>query len=200
MHFFIAIILSVFALKANAYTKSELSFYFGPSISQSGNIQDLGDPDFNTAFEYNYYFKKNHGMGVSFGNEYDFDGGTKFPTIRDASIHTWDLHYSFRYRPENSRLQLVFSPGVGIQTIYDESQDYYWGFTYYDDLSSAWVLNYKLMATYMISEWKSESSGNDRNFFLGAGVTQIFSFDDRYKGKDISGSRFSGLFQLGFGF
>lgn len=192
------LLLVGFSVPVKAATNAELSFYFGPSIEQNGAIEDLGSPTFQTQFEFNYYFKPMHGLGIAWGNEFDFEGTSKTPGIKDASMHTWDLHYAFRYRPEGSRFQFVFSPGIGIQTLYDEYRDYYWGYFYYDDISTAWVWNYKAMAQYMVADW--DSGGNERTFFIGAGITQIFSTNDELNGKDISGNRLSGLVQLGVGF
>jgi hypothetical protein len=195
---FSCLLLTGLTWQVKAATNAELSFYFGPSLSQNGAIEDLGTPTFSTAFEFNYFFKPSHGIGIAWGNEFDFEGTSKFPSISDASMHTWDLHYSFRHRFEGSKFDFLFEPGFGIQTLYDEYRDYYWGYFYYDDLSTAWIWNYKLMLRYMVSEW--DSGGNERNFFVGAGITQIFSSNDELNGRDISGNRLSALLQLGVGF
>jgi hypothetical protein len=190
--------LLLFAFSARSATNLDVSFFFGPSLSQNGNIDKLGDPDFSTAFEFNYFFHPKHGIGLFIGNEFDFEGTSDTPAIRDASIHTFDLHYAFRHRFPNSKLMFTFTPGFGIQTIYDESKDYYWGYAYYDDISTAWIFDYKLMMDYIVSEW--DSGGRTSNFFLGVGISQIFSMDDDYAGQDISGNRLSALFRLGVGF
>lgn len=195
MRYLLIICFALITLPVMAVNNMDVSFFFGPSLSQSGNIQDMGDPNFNTAFSYNYYIKESHGIGVSISNEYDFEGTSEQPTIRDGSAHTFELHYAFRYIPKNSRFKFNFQPGFGIQTFYDESQDYYWGYVYYDDISSAWIFNYKLLVDYTLVEWEG-----DTNFFVGGGLSQVFSFNDEYRGQDISGNRLSFLFQVGVGF
>lgn len=178
----------------------EFSFFLGPSIDQSGNIEDLGNPEANTGFEFNYFLNEHHGLGVSIGSEYDFEGGPKFPRIIDASIQTWDIHYALRLRPQNSMVQFTFTPGFGMQTLYDASADYYWGYWYYNSLSTAWVFDYKLMVDFILKENKSETGVSSSSIFVGLGVQQIFSMNDDYQGRDISGNRLSGLFRIGFGF
>lgn len=194
----IVLILALSSFTLWAQTRNEISFFLGPSITQSGGISDLGDPTFNTSFQYNYFLNENHGFGLSFGNEYDYDGSSKFPGIKDGSIHTFDFHYAFRWFFNNKKMRFTFTPGIGIQTLYDQYRDFYWGYMYYDDLSTAWIADYKLMFDYVVSQW--ETDGTPRSFFVGVGVQQVFSFNDEYRGQDISGSRLSGLFRLGLGF
>lgn len=194
MRYLIPVFLILFSFGSQADSKMDLSFMFGPSLSQSGNIDKLGDPNMNMIFDFNYYFKDMHGMGVSIGNEYDFDGKDKLRSLNDASLHTFEIHYTFRYRAPNSKFKFTFSPGFGWQTLYDKSNDYYWGYSYYDDLSTAWILNYKLLFDYVFFE------DGTTNFFAGIGFTQIMSLDDSLYGQDISGTRLSGLARIGVGF
>lgn len=192
------ILLTAFILSLAAYAQPNMdaSLYFGPSIDQFGNIADLGKPEVNSGFEFNYYITENHGIGFAFSNEYSFES-KKFPKVTDASIQTFDIHYSYRRRFHDN-WRFTFTPGVGTQTLYNASRDYYWGYWYYDSLSTAWVLDYKLMFDYNLKTW--ESSTQTTNMFLGAGVMQVFSFNDDYAGKDISGSRLAGVFRWGFEF
>jgi hypothetical protein len=180
------------------WARGELSFYIGPSIDQTGNVQDLGEPEANVGFEFNYFFNQTHGMGFSFGNEYDFEGTKKIPWLRDASIQTFDVHYALNIRPQNSKIRFQFTPGFGIQTLYDQSTDYYWGYWYYNSLSTAWVFSYKLMMDFILKESSPEEGGS--NIFIGFGINHMYSFDDDYAGHDISGGRLSGIFRFGFGF
>lgn len=196
--FFASIIVLLISITPGmATSKMDVSLNFGPSIAQYGAIDDLGDPSINTGLEFNFFIKEAHGVGFSFSNEFDFEGSSKFPGIREASISTFDIHYVYR-QIFSPKFQLLFAPGIGWQTLYDETGDYYWYYTYYDDLSTSLILDYKLMGRFIVSEWGSE--GTDGSFFLGGGIMQIFSMDDSYNGKDISGSRISFLFQIGLGF
>jgi hypothetical protein len=196
MRFFIAFVFLSVPLLSRAAPNWEASMYVGPSLSQSGEIEDLGDPNTNVGFELDYFFGDRHGLGISSGNEFDWGGGDEFPEIETASISTFDLHYAFRYRFKDTKYRLFFAPGIGSQTIYNDPGDY-WEEAY-QDLSTAWVINYKLMVDYVVHEW--ESNEDERWFFVGAGVTQIFSFNDEYQGKDISGNRLSGIVRIGIGF
>lgn len=180
--------MSTFAFAENL-TKSEISFNFGPSLSQNGNISDLGDPTVNTGFDFNYFFTDVHGLGVSYSNEFEFDGSSKFPLIEDGSISTWSLHYAFRL-PLSEKFRLLITPGFGLQTLYDKTGDYYWGYVYNDDLSHSWVFDYKITGQLYLGE----------AFFIGAGIIHIFSLEDDYKGRDITGDRLSGLVHIGIGY
>lgn len=175
----------------------DITLGFGPSINQSGNISKLGNPSMATGLEFNYYFKESHGMGFGSASEYDFDGGGKFNNYNDISAHTFDVHYSFRHF-FNEKFKMVFSPGFGTQTIYKGYTDPYSGWYYYDDLSTAFMVNYKLWFDYILSNW--ETDGNEGHFFLGAGIMQTFTTNDDFRGHDISGSRMSLLFRAGVGF
>jgi hypothetical protein len=190
----IALLVALFSFASVASTNMDASFMFGPSISQSGNIEDLGDPNMNLIFDFNYYFKESHGVGLSFGNEYSFDGSKEFPRLDDASMHTFEVHYSFRHQFANSNFKMTFSPGFGWQTLYDQYQDYYWGYSYYDDLTTAWIIDYKFMIDYIFFQEENV------NFFAGVGWTQIMSMSDSLNGKDIAGTRTSGLARIGVGF
>lgn len=192
------IIFTLFVSRAQATSRMDLNFNIGPSLDQSGNIQDLGDPDINTGFEFNYFFREKHGLGFSFSNEFDFNGSRKFPGIENASISTFDIHYAYRHI-FSPKFHVLFEPGFGWQTIYDDTGDYYWYYSYYDDLSTAIVLDYKIMARYILKEWEQEGESVG-SFYLGAGIQQIFSLEDELNGRDISGSRLSMLFQIGVGF
>ena len=178
-----------------ALAEADLSLYLGPSLSQSGDIEDLGKPEMNSGFEFNYFFNQHHGIGAGFGNEFQFEGSEKLPTLRDASIQTFDIHYAYKYRFQNSPFRITFTPGIAYQTLYKQSRDYFWGYFYYDSLSSAWALSYKLMFDFIIKEWDDNS-----NIFIGAGLNQIFSFDDDLYGRDISGNRLSAIFRFGGSF
>ena len=190
-------IITISHLPAKAVSHFDLTFNLGPSLNQSGSIKDLGDPNVSTGIGFNYFFKDSHGFGFSYNNESSFEGSKKFPAINDASISTFDIHYSYRWI--NKKFHLVFEPGFGVQTIYDESNDYYWGYYYYDDLSTSWIFNYKIFGRYMITEWDPGDGTMSNNFFLGAGIIQHFSFNDDYNGRDISGNRLAALFQIGIG-
>lgn len=192
-----ALTLILISLPAAAASKLEFSFFFGPSLAQFGAIEKLGDPDVNLGGEFNYFIKDQHGIGFSYSNEFDFNGSSSFPGIKEGSISTFDLHYAYRHF-FSPKFHLVFEPGIGWQTLYDESGDYYWGYTSYDDLATSFILNYKLMGRWIVSEFGAE--GAESNFFLGAGLMQIYSLSDELNGKDISGNRLSLLIQLGLGF
>lgn len=194
---FAFILVFFYILPATAASRMDLTFNIGPAISESGNISELGDPSFNTGLGFNYYVKPNHGVGFSFNNEFDFDGSKTFPLLNNASISTFDLHYAYRHMM--GRFQLVFEPGFGWQTLYDDSGDYYYGYTYYQDLTTAWILDYKLFARYVIKEWASGEMTTSGSFFIGAGIIHIFSMNDDLNGKDVSGNRLSAVFQIGVG-
>ncbi len=191
------LLMMVSILPAHALNSLELTFNFGPSITQTGNIQDLGDPTFNTGMGFNYFFKPNHGAGFTFNSEYDFEGTSTIRGINDASITTFDFHYAYRY--VKNRFHLVFEPGIGWQTIYERSQDYYWGYWYMDDVSTAFIFDYKLLARFVVSEWNAGDMNSSGSFFVGGGVIQTFSFNDSLNGHDIDGSRMAFLFQVGLG-
>lgn len=187
----------LYVTPANASSKFDLTFNFGPSLSQSGGIEDLGDPSINTGLGFNFFVRPSHGLGFTFNNEFDFDGSKKFPLIDDASISTFDLHYAYRFI--SGKFNIVIEPGFGWQTLYDESADYYYGYAYYDDLSTALIFNYKIFARYILNEWESGDMSTSGSFFLGAGIIQTFSMEDDLNGRDISGNRLSMLFQVGVG-
>lgn len=180
-----------------AASNFDLTFNFGPSISQNGDIEELGEPDISTGIGFNYFFRPMHGLGFSFNSEFDFEGSRQQPFVEDGSISTFDIHYAFRYL--SPRFHIVFEPGFGWQTLYDRSADYYWGYWYYDDLSTAFILNYKLFARFIVSEWDAGDMTTSGSFFIGAGVIQNFSFEDDLYGRDISGNRLAALFQVGVG-
>jgi hypothetical protein len=191
------LLLCLIPLRSFAWSNMDITLSFGPSIAQSGNIQKLGDPSLVTGLEFNYYFKENHGIGFGSSNEYDFDGGSKFNNYDNLSAHGFDVHYSYRHF-FSPKWRAILSPGFGTQTIYKGYTDPYTGWYYYDDLTTAFMVNYRLWFDYILSEW--DTNGNDGNFFIGAGVMQTFSFNDEFRGVDISGSRLSGLFRAGIGF
>lgn len=183
-------------LQAKEVSKFDFTFNFGPSLTQNGPIEDIGEPDLNTGLAFNYFFKPQHGVGFGFLHEFSFEGSREFPDIDNASISTFDVHYSFRHIMGN--FHILFEPGIGWQTFYDTNNDVYWEY-YYDDLSSSMIYNYKLLFRYIISEFDSGIEGSAGSFFAGAGIVQTFSVNDEYKNKDISGNRLSALFQLGVG-
>lgn len=193
MKFLIATVLLgiIIVTPTKAASNFDLSYAIGPSLSESGGVEDLGDPNFNTLLEFNYFFKPSHGIGFGLHNALDLDGSSKFPLIDDANISTIDIHYALRLIKGN--FHFLIEPGFGWQTLYDQSSDIY-GYYYYDDLSTALIVNYKLMARYILKEWDESGS-----VFAGAGISQIFSMDDDLNGRDISGNRLSMLIQVGVG-
>lgn len=193
----LVLLMMFYVLPAKAVNNFDITFNFGPSISQTGNIQDLGDPNFNTGMGFNYFFRPNHGAGFTFNSEYDFDGGNKFRSLNDGSITTFDFHYAYRFM--KGRFHFLFEPGIGWQTLYDRSQDYYWGYWYMDDVSTAFIMDYKLLARFIVSEWGAGDMTSSGSFFVGGGLIQTFSFSDSLGGEDISGSRMALLFQVGLG-
>jgi hypothetical protein len=190
--FFIFLISFFNICAANAARKFDLNFNFGPSLAQSGNISELGEPNYSTGFGFNYFFKEKHGMGLSFTSEYDFDGNNDFQAVDNASISTFDLHYAFRHTKD--KFQFVFEPGLGWQTIYSRSTDPYWGYVYMDDISTGLIVDYKLFARYLVTDFSE-----DANFYFGLGLIHIFSMNDELAGQDITGNRLSMLFQIGLG-
>jgi hypothetical protein len=195
--FSILALMLIFVLTAQAVSNFDLTFNFGPSLAQSGAISDLGSPNINTGLGFNYFFRPNHGLGFTYNNEFDFDGSSKFKTIDNASISTFDLHYAYRYM--KGKFQFLFEPGIGWQTVYEQTQDYYWGYFYMDDLTTSFVFDYKLLARYVVKEWQSGEMTSSGSFFVGGGIIQTFSFSDELNGKDISGNRLALLFQVGVG-
>lgn len=191
---FIALLIHV--VPAQAKPGFDITFNFGPSLGQDGNISDLGDPGISTGFGINYYLNLNHGIGLSYNNESTFNGSDKFPDITNGSITTFDLHYAFRYI--KNYFHIVFEPGIGRQTLYDGDTDPYWGYFYNDELSTAAVLNYKLFFRYVLTQW-DQADVTQGSFFMGAGVIHNFSIDDSLYGHDISGNRLAAVFQLGLG-
>lgn len=193
-----ALFVSMFTLSkpSKAEPNMEFMFHLGPSLFQTGNIQKLGTPTFNTNIEFNYYLNDNHGLGASWGNEFDFEGdGPLSAFMDDNSIHTFDLHYAYKKRIPDTKWRFTFTPGLGWQTLYDAATDYYWGVTYQRSLASSWVFNYKLMLDYLVKEWSE-----DQYLFLGAGISQIWTLNGDYKGQDLTGSRTSLLFRIGVAF
>lgn len=195
MSFLILMFISI--LPARAASSFDLSFNFGPSLSQNGNIEELGSPNLNTGLGFNYFFRENHGLGFTYNNEWSFDGEDQLRTLDNASISQFDLHYAYRFMKGN--FHILFEPGIGWQTLYDQTQDYYWGYFYLDDLSTAFILDYKLLARYVLTEWQSGDMTSSGSFFVGGGIIQTFSFNDDLHGKDIAGNRLSLLFQIGVG-
>lgn len=193
----LTLLLFLIPISSFAWSNMDVTLGFGPSLSQNGNVAKLGDPSMSTEFEFNYFFTEKHGIGFGSSSEYDFDGGNNFPGYDEISAHTFDIHYSYRHY-WSPRFRTVFSPGLGVQTLYKGYTDPYTGWYYYDDLSTAFALNYRLWFDYIISEW--DTNGNDGNFFLGLGLMQNFTFNDDFRGKDISGNRLSGILRAGIGF
>lgn len=183
--------------RAQAKPMFDLTFNLGPSLGQSGDIEKLGDPSLSTGFGFNYYFKLNHGIGFGYNNESSFDGSKDIRSLNDGSISTFDLHYAYRYIKGN--FHIVFEPGIGRQTIYDQNSDYYWGYFYNDEISTAFLLNYKLFVRYIITQWESGDVTPDGYFFVGGGIIHNFTYDDDLNGQDISGNRLAALFQVGLG-
>jgi hypothetical protein len=190
---FLAFLVNISPAKADS--KYDLTFNIGVPLSQQGNIKDLGDPNLSTGFGFNYYFKRSHGIGFGYNNESTLEGSRTFPQVKHGSFSTFDLHYVYRHIM--NKFHLVFEPGIGRQTLYDLANDYYWGYTYSDSISTALVLNYKLFLRYMIADLSGEGDPAGNNFFIGLGLIHNFSFDDSLNGKDISGNRLSALFQIG---
>jgi hypothetical protein len=176
--------LSVFATE---FSRWDASLYWGPSLSQSGNTVELGKPNFNTIIELNYYMSHNHGIGASVGNEFGFDSSSKFPANDSFSMHLFEIHYAWRFRPEGFPIQFSASPGFGQQSLYGTDE--------LSALSTTWAFDYKLMADFIINEMDL-----GKYMFLGLGITQIFSFKDEYQGQDITGDRLSLLLRLGAAF
>jgi hypothetical protein len=176
--------------------KAEITFNLGPSLNQSGNIKALGEPNLSTGFGFNYYINPKHGLGLGYNNESSFDGSTSIPQISDSSITSFDIHYVYRHMID--RFHIVFEPGFGQQTLYYQTTDYYWGFLYNRDASTAFLLNYKFFLRYVVT---GIGDGEDvgGQFFVGTGIVHNFSLDDELKGRDISGNRMALLFQLGLG-
>jgi hypothetical protein len=196
--FLYSVSLLSFLYVSSAKANFEMTFNLGPSLSQSENIDDLGDPSLSTGFGFNYFFNQNHGIGLGYNSESSYDGSKKFPGIKEASFSTFDLHYAYRYVKD--RFQVVFEPGIGTQTLYDEGTDYYWGYVYNDDISSALAVNYKIFLRYVLADLSGQDNWTGNNFFIGTGLVHNFTFDDSLNGKDISGNRLSAVFQLGLSF
>jgi hypothetical protein len=194
--FFAALLILCYLRQAQAASNLDLTFIIGPSMNQSGGIEDLGEPEINTGIGFNYFIKPAHGIGFSYSNESTFDGTKELPSVRDASINTLDLHYAYRYITK--RIHLVFEPGFGVQTLYNKASDS-WGYSYYDPISTGFILNYKLFGRFIVMEWDAGEMTSSGNFFLGVGIIQNFSSNDDYNGKDISGSRLASVFQIGVG-
>jgi hypothetical protein len=194
-YLFFSLILFGLTFKAHALSNFELSLNFGPSMAQEGNIQKLGDPNYTSGLELNYFWTDHQGFGMGWINEWDFEGTSKVP-VEDGSITTFDLHYA--YRILMGKFQFLLEPGLGVQTLYDNSADYYVGQDSYEDLSTGFILNYKLLARYVLKEW-DKGSPSKNLIFVGAGFMQIFTTKDDLRGQDITGSRLSLLFQLGVG-
>lgn len=171
-----------------AASKIDLSLNVGPSISQGGNIQKLGTPNISTGLGVNYYITPMHGIGFSYNNEHTFH------EVGNAYVTTYDLHYVFRYIYH--RFHFLVEPGIGTQSIYDKNSDPFWT---YDSkfLSSSLMVNYKLIARYMIKEWESENGRMGTAIFCGLGILNTFSFNDSLRGEKIDGNRLAGIFQLG---
>jgi hypothetical protein len=181
-----------------AISNFDFTFNLGPAVAQSGNIEKLGVPNINTGFEIGYFFKPNHGVGISTFSEFSFSGSKEVPSVKDGTITTLDIHYAYRYLMP--KVHIIFEPGFGIQTLYDQSNDFMSYTGEYEDLSTSMILNYKLFVRYILKEWETNKGPQNGSFFLGAGIIQIFSTNDHLQGQDIGGSRFSALLQIGFGF
>jgi hypothetical protein len=196
--FFLSVFFALFyVLPAKAVSNFDLTFNLGPSISQNGNIEELGTPNLSTGIGFNYFILPAHGVGFGYNNESSFDGSKKQPLVNNASISTFDIHYAYRYI--KNRFHFVFEPGMGWQTIYDQSNDYYTGYYYYEALTTSFILNYKLFARFILKEWDDSMGNMSGSFFLGAGIIHTFSYADNLYGRDISGNRMSALFQVGLG-
>lgn len=187
----------IFVMSAQAKSNFDLTYNLGPTINQSDNIENLGDPNLSTGFGFNYFFNKNHGVGLGYNSEGNYEGTIKSPELHNASISTFDIHYIYRFI--KGKFHFLIEPGIGHQTIYDEATDYYWGYLYNDAISSAFILNYKLWARYVITEWDPDGPESEAYFFVGAGIIHNFSFDDDLNGRDISGNRLAALAQIGIG-
>jgi hypothetical protein len=61
--FFTVFLALLYALPARAVSNFDLTFNLGPSISQSGNIEELGTPNLSTGIGFNYFLLPAHGVG-----------------------------------------------------------------------------------------------------------------------------------------
>ena len=166
----------------------EFMFDFGPPILQSGEVKDLGDSEFIWGMDFNWYFAANHGAGMSFQWETGFDGPNQ-TSNNDGSIFSGDFHYVYR-KFMTPKLSINFEPGIGYQGLYRE----YNCSNCDQNLSSTFMIDYRLMLHYVLGTW-SVADMDIMNFFIGSGVVHQYGFSG-----DTRGSRLGLLFRLGFGF
>jgi hypothetical protein len=169
------------------YNVFDFSFDLGPSLSQSGNVRHLGDPDFIWAMSFNWYFTAKHGAGMAFQWEDGFDGSKGNPA--NGSIFSGDFHYVYR-QFLSPKLSFNFEPGIGFQSYYS---DYYCS-NCRQDSDSTLMIDYRLMLQYVLTEWNIADI-NVMNFFVGGGLVQQYGFSG-----DTNGSRYGLLFRVGFGY
>jgi len=160
----------------------EFMFDTGPSLTQTGNVDRLGDPNIIWGMDFNWYFSAMHGVGMAFQWESDFTS--------NGSIFSGDFHYVYR-RFLTPKFSFNFEPGVGYQTLV---QDYNNCYRCNQNLSSTLMVDYRLMFNYVLGTWNM-ADVEIMNFFIGAGVVHQYGFSG-----ETNGSRLGLLFRLGMGF
>jgi hypothetical protein len=176
------------------YTVADFMFDIGPSLLQTGNVRKLGKPSVIWGMDFNFYVKPNHGLGFAFQDEALFKGTDQSSPVHKGNIISFDLHYVYRHFISD-RLHVNFEPGLGWQTLIEDSSCRYCD----QQLSSAFMLDYRLMFQWVFNRWNI--AGVDiMDFFVGAGIVQQWAPHDKFRGTDINGSRIGGLLRIGMGF
>lgn len=193
---------SVVEEEENSYSVFEFMMDFGPSLTQSGKIKELGDPSGIWAMEFNFYPKPNHGVGMAFSSEFNFSGGDS-PRIIDefsgrSSYHATASYFGLQYIYRhflNEKWYVSFAIGPGFQVITEDRYNHYHG---NDNGTIDFAIADKLMLNWIFSSWKTP--GTDIDFFTGIGINHYWSPSADLNGQDLSGHRISGLLRIGMGF
>jgi hypothetical protein len=176
------------------YSVFDFTFDLGPSLAQTGNAQSLGSPEMLWGMDFNFYFRPNHGFGLGFLSENGFEGSRRVGRIYRGNMLSFDMHYVYRHFVA-SKWYVNFEPGVGFQSLIEDYSCRYCDQT----LSSAFMLNYRLMLNYVIGHWNIDNM-NIMDFFVGGGIVQQWAPHESYRGKDVSGSRIGALARFGMAF
>ena len=185
-----------------SYSSFDIVFDGGPSLSQSGEIRELGDPSGIFSMEFNYFPKPKHGMGLVFSSEFGFSGSRNQRVIEEfdgrsnyyASASYFGLQYIYRHFL-TQKVFLTFGIGGGSQFISDNDSNRYRG---RDNGTIDFAMSDKLMLNWIFYRWKTP--GTDLDFFTGIGLNHFWTPSARMNGQDLSGHRVSGLLRFGMGF
>lgn len=189
-------------IEEQSYSAVEFIIDGGSGIGQYGNIEELGKPHGIVAIELNFFLRPNHGFGMVFSSESDFDGSNNPKILSEfdggrgysAGVTYFGLQYVYRhfFTPD---VYLTYGPGTGAQFIEDMKEN--------DrnnrESSTDFAFSEKLMLNWRFHQWNTPSY-EVMDFFTGIGVVHYWSPTPEVNGQDLSGNRLSALLRFGMGF